>query len=469
MIVRLQQLLRRKFVQDTLVLQIGSAIRVGVNFVSSVLIARLMGPSSYGEWALTASFFAIWQSLNLTGVGPSTLTRLSAAVGGRDEQEALNLLAFYIRVMLLWALPCILLMTVVGIPLASWLYTREVTLFGGAVISQPDAQVGVMAALYAWVLIPDGFYNMVVVALQSRRAMSMVALLLDVNAVILGVCVVGALLISPTLPGMVVGRLIYSLLSMLVGLWLYGREREQGTFSYPSLRAILAHSRRVALRPYWRFGVVIALDRNAANLFIQVPVQLVGIFTGVESAGYLQLALRAVQLPNNLTSAIFDNMQAVVPQAVGRGDYARLWRNFNRVLLALTGGASAFYLLAAALVLLFGHIIVPLLYGDDWLPALPLLAVIMVFGAVTTVGGVFGPLYRALELVRGAMLLKLLVLAVGLLPGIWLVMEAGALGGAWLINALFAASVLLTAVLTLPVLRQRKDIKPQTHEVPEGG
>ncbi len=456
MTARLQQLLRRKFVQDTLVLQIGSIIRVGLNFVSSVLIARLMGPASYGEWALTASFFAIWQSFNLTGIGPSTLTRLSAAVGARDNGEALNLLAFYVRVMLMWALPCIAFMTLVGIPLASRLYTQEFALFGGVTIAQPDSRIGIMAALYAWVLLPDGFYNMIVIALQSRREMRLVALLMDANALILAICVVGALVISPTLAGMVAGRLAYSFVSMLLALWLYARVRPGGQFPLPPMGAILAHARRVALRPYWRFGVVIALDRNVANLFIQLPVQLVGIFAGTEAAGYLQLALRAVQLPNNLTSALFDNLQAVVPQAVGRGDYARLWRSFNRVLLILIGGSAIFYAVTALLVLALGDVIVPLVYGADWLPALPLLAVIMVFGAVTTVGGIFGPLYRALEQVRGALLLKLLVLVVGLLPGVWLVSEWGALGGAWLINGLFAASVFLTGLLTLPALRERR-------------
>ena len=278
-----------------------------------------------------------------------------------------------------------------GVPLASRLYTQEFALPGGVTMTQPDSRIGVMAALYAWVLIPDGFYNMIVIALQSRREMRLVALLMDVNALILAVCVVGALVISPTLGGMVAGRLAYSFASMLLALWLYARAREGGSFPFPPMGAILAHARRVALRPYWRFGVVIALDRSVSNLFIQVPVQLVGIFTGTEAAGYLQLALRAAQLTNHLTSALFDNLQAVVPQAVGRGDYARLWRSFNRVLLILIAGAAVFYAVTALAVLAFGDVIVPLLYGADWLPALPLLAVIMVFGAVAIALGLIKP------------------------------------------------------------------------------
>ncbi len=459
MIDRLRQLLRRKFVQDTLALQIGSVVKVAVNFVSSVLIARLMGPTAYGEWALTASYFAIWQSFNLTGIGPSTMTRLSAAVGANDSDEALNLLAFYVRVVLMWAIPCILLMTFIGIPLASRLYTESISPFAlgtfPETFNQPHSIIGIMAAVYAWVLIPDGLYNLVITALQSRREMRTIAILQDINAVILALSVIIALIISPTLPSMVFGRLAYSIISMVIALYVYARERKSHKFVYPPIKRVITHVRHVPVRPYWRFGFAIALDRNVANLFFQMPMQLMGIFVGTEAAGYLQLALRAIQLPNNLTSAIFDNMQAVIPEYVGRGNYRALLRNFNRALLVLVAGSVAFYSLTALFVVSIGPWIVPLLYGSEWLPALPYIGALCLFGAVTTVGGIFGPLYRALNLVTPAMFAKLLVLIVGIVPGIWLVEQASGLGGAWLISLLFTASVLLTALITLPVLRQR--------------
>ena len=451
--------------QDTIVLQIGSAIRVGVNFLASIAIARLMGPTAYGEWALVSSFFVIWQSFNLTGVVASTLTRLSAAVGAGDEQEALNLLAFYVRITLTWALPCITLMVIIGIPLASYLYTTDVTLLSPAsfavTLTRPDPLIGIMAAIYALILITEGFYNMAVTALQSRREMRLVALLLDVNALMLAVCVIGVLLISPTMPGMVFGRMLYSLTTMLIALGLYSRQRARGQFTYPKLTVILSHARRVPVRPYWRFGFAIALDRGVANFFTQIPMQLVGIYGGKEAAGYLQLGLRAIQLPNNLTSAIFDNMQAVIPQAIGRQDYARLWRNFLRVLLVLIAGSIGVYALVALVIVVAGPFLVQLLYGSDWIPALPMISALTVFGAITTVGGVFGPLYRSLMMVRAAIVVKVAALLLALLPGVWLVTENAALGGAWFINLVFALSVGLTAAVTLPALRRLAITQPQ--------
>ena len=144
-------------------------------------------------------------------------------------------------------------------------------------------------------------------------------------------------------------------------------------------------------------------------------------------------------------------MQAVVPQAVGRGDYARLWRNFRRVLLALLAGGILVY---SALLLAAPLVMVPL-FGEKWRPVLPLIPALAVFGLATTLGGIFGPLYRALDLVARMVWMRALLLLLILPPGAWLVSATGANGGIWIINALYLVSIALTALLTLPTLRQR--------------
>jgi O-antigen/teichoic acid export membrane protein len=458
-VVAFRRFLQRKFVRDALALQVSKLFSVGISFVSSVVIARLMGPSAYGEWALVASFVAIWQSFNLTGIGPSTVTRLSAAVGAQDADESLNLMAFYIKIAALWGITCFTFLALFGTPLASRLYSHEVTLLSLPLLpvtfTIPEPLIGTLAAIYTLVLIPDAIYNLVVIALQSRRSMRIAAVLENVNLIMLAVCVVAALIINPTAIGMLAGRLIYSYTTAFLSLWLYRRERTTGILPYPAFNAIIARARTVPIRPYWRFGFAIALDKNISNFFVQMPLQLVGILAGKEAAGYLQLAFRAMQLPNTLTSAIFDNMQTVVPQAIGRRDYANLWGNFNRVIGVLAVGAVGFYGLLVILILMIGAPVAAFLYGNDWLPAVPLLPVLAVYGAVTMVGGVFGPLYRALRLMRAAILVKIVALIIGIVVAIVLIQQMNALGGAWTVSITFTLSILLTALVTLPVLRQR--------------
>jgi hypothetical protein len=122
-------------------------------------------------------------------------------------------------------------------------------------------------------------------------------------------------------------------------------------------------------------------------------------------------------------------------------------------------------------------LVIPPLLGTRWLPAIAPLAALTLYGAVTTVGGVFGPLYRAFNLMKRMIAARavtlLLVLPVGALLlmrtaaapeffGLGLLMpynpaaaNGGALFGALMIDAVYVLSVALTAALTLPELRKK--------------
>ncbi|MCA9908990.1 MAG: hypothetical protein KC519_10120, partial [Anaerolineae bacterium] len=166
--------------------------------------------------------------------------------------------------------------------------------------------------------------------------------------------------------------------------------------------------------------------------------------------------------------------QAVVPQMVGRQEFGRLRRAFPRVLLVLgVGGICAYGVFA----LLAGEVIPPIL-GDQWAPAIPAVTALAVMGIVTTLGGVFGPLYRALNIMWRIISIKVVSLALGLPVGYWLISQWGAGGspttmitmqpysaliesyaarnGAWTINLIFLISVLLTAIVALRELWRRR-------------
>jgi O-antigen/teichoic acid export membrane protein len=441
---RLAALLRRKFVRDTLALQIGKVGITALTFLSSVLVWRLLGAEQYGVWALAQSFFTISQSLNLTGLVTSVGTQLPMAVGARDPQEILNLLAVYIKVAVIWALGLLAFLVVAGAPIARLVYAD-------------DGRVGVLAAGLALTILPDMIYNLILTTLQSQRSMRTLAVLQNINQLVLLVCTVVALLVSPLPESLVIGRIVYSALTMLLALAVYAGLRNSYAVPYPAFSAVYRRALRISPRPYIGFGFLNAVDKHIANLYTELPLQLVGIYAGKTAAGYLELAFKALTLPSLFTSAVFDNMQAVVPQAVGRRDFAGLRRNFGRVLRVMILGAVVFYAGFALVV----PSIVPILFGAEATPAIPVIMALAVFGGVTMVGGLFGPLYRALNLMRPAVAIKALCMIVIMLPGYWLMRQAapaeqpGALAGAWLMNGLFWLSTLLTAWITLRALNRR--------------
>jgi O-antigen/teichoic acid export membrane protein len=446
MIERLRAFFQRKFVRDTLALQVGKLGTTAMTLVVSVLVVRLLRPEAYGTWALANSLLTIWQVLNLTGVAISTNTRLALAVGARDELEILNLCAFYVKVMLVWAVFSFVGLALLGPLLAEQLYS------GGQV-------VGTLAAGLALTILPDALYNLVLIALQTQRSMRAFSLLQNANQFVLLVCTVAALLLRPTPAGLLVSRVCYSLITMLMALIYYQRVCATFAVRYPAPRSILSRVPAVSVGPYWRFGVMNALDKNVASLFTELPLQLVGILAGKAAAGYLELGFKAMTISALLTSAVFDNLQAVVPQAIGRGDYARLQQNFLRLVAAMTGAAAAFYALFALLAPLF----VPLIYGEELVPAVVVIQVLAVYGAVTLIGGIFGPLYRALGLMLSALLVKIVTLLLVLFVTLRLQHPVWtAVNGAWLVNGLYVMSVVLTMSVVLPALRRRAQTEKQS-------
>ncbi|MCB9450308.1 MAG: oligosaccharide flippase family protein [Anaerolineaceae bacterium] len=456
MLQRFRHLLQRKFVQDTLVLQ---ASRIGITLlgmITWVIVPVVMGSEHYGAWGLVQSFLATWQALDLTGLSTSTSVLLATAVGAKDTGEIQTLMAVFVKVSLAWAVLSISVLGLAGPLLAGRLYAHPTYL----IMTNPLAyrmgdtsggEIGVLAALLALSLLFDPFYNLVLMLFRSRRAMRTVAIIQNVNQGVLSACLVTAALINPTPAALVIARLVYSAVTMVLALAVYTRLRLQGDVPFPPIQAVLAQVWNAPYRRYWRFGTANAIDKNLADLYIQIPIQMTGILAGNAAVGYVQLALRGIQQTGLFTSAIFENMQAVVPQAVGRGDYARLWRNFSRVLLVLLVGGAAFYLGVA----LFAPLIVVPLFGDEWQPTIPLIGALAVYGSMTMVGGIFGPLYRAFHIMQRMIVVKVVSLALLLPVGLLLITVLGALGGVWMINGLFTLSVILTAATTLPELRRR--------------
>jgi O-antigen/teichoic acid export membrane protein len=443
----IRRLLARKAVRDTLLLQIGKLIAAGLGVVTALTLYRVLGPAAFGVYRLAESLVGTFWTLDLTGIGISTTTRLAAAVGAGDRDEILDLLAAHVKVAAL---------TAAGIA------ALTLALGGAAAAAQGEA-AGQIAALAGWLAlgkIADALYLVPYGALQSRRSMGAFASLQALNQAALALCLIGAALVSPTAESLVAGRLTYSVGTLALAWGVYAHFRARGEAApFPPIGAILRRALRFSLHDYRRrylgYGVLIALDKNLSNLFIQIPMQVTGAVGGTAAAGFLDLALRAINYAGVITSALFDNLTAIIPQAVGRRDYAQLWHDFVRIVIGLAaGGALVFGTAAFAAPLL-----IPLLVGDAWRPAIPALTALAVYGVVTTAGGVFGPLYRALNLLGRAIAAKMIaVLVIGAAAAALFSVDddstAASVIGAWLINGFYVVSVGLTAWFALRALRR---------------
>lgn len=460
---RARALLGRKFVQDVIALQLGRFAATGVGLLSTLVVTRAIGPAGYGVYGLAGSIFSLFAIINISGAGQSTQTRLPKAIATGDAAEALDVMAYHLQSSLAFTL---------GIAALMLLFAP-----GYAATTQGSASIGWLAALLAFTGPADATVTLVNAALQSKRQMRALSSLSTASQVILSLAMITLALLSGSPEALIAARLIHSYTILTVALVLYGRLRRQGEMTLPTMRAVLARSLRVSPRPYWRFGVANAFDRNLASFMIQFPLQLVGMAGGEQAAGYLALGLRGYAQVAVFTSALFDAMQAVVPRAVARHEYGKLWDALWRAVLALAGGSLLVY---GAMALAAPFVIAPL-FGHEWIPAIPAIILLAWYGALTTTGGVFGPVYRSLGMMRSAVIAKLAAMALVLPLGVLLLQgfavpdlsgyaglarlpaglatmgqaSAAAAAGALIVNAVFTVSVGAMAVIVMRAVYRR--------------
>ncbi len=458
---RFQALRRRlmgsRFVRDAFALQVGKLVATGMAALSYIITLRLLGPSEYGVYGLANGFLMLLYTVDFTGMGSTISTLLGIAIGKRDVPAVLDTMAAFMRI--------------------SWMVHGIILLFlwllGGAVagaLYPSGARVGLLAAVLALALPVDSLYVLITTALLARRQMRAFATLQILNQLTLTVCVITALLIHPFAESMIAARLVFSVITMLMAWSIYARRRLDTDLEFPPLMRVFGAMRRVRLRPYLGVGFANAVDKSLGNLMLYLPQQLVGVLAGERAAGYLISATNGVNNLSLLTGALFDTMRAVVPQRVGARDYQGLWRVMGRVLVALAIGSAGVY----GGLALFAPLFVPPLLGETWRNIIPVLSVAAIFGAISTVGGVFGPLYRALNRIWGAVVNKLIAFSIVLPVGFVVLgrisdsvsasdtadmMRSAALTGAWMIVVVYGVSVGLTAWMSLRALYQaRSDV-----------
>lgn len=462
---QIQRILSIKFVRDTITLQAGKMVLTVISVGAGILLLRGLGKDQYGLWSTMMTMFGLLLFFNLTGVDQSTLTRLSESLSAGNRELTCNLMGFYVQVTLGFAV-----------------IASTIAFLGGpafAEASYANRSVGELMAVYTLILFPLPIYSLMLLVLQSRRSMQAYTLLENGGVVIDALLIVGVVITQTGAAGLVVAYLGSALIKAAASVWAYRDIQRRRREELPSIREILTAARTNSPRPYWRFGFALAIDKNLANLFILLPQQLVGMAHGPAAVGFLKLALSALGKPAVIFTGILTNLAAHIPANVGRGEYAQLEVNMRKVVLVVIPGALAIF---GAFALL-APIAVPII-GEEYTPVIPLIRVLCIYAVITGVGGMFGPLYRSLRLMRPILAAKVAALALSALPALWLIQQPfeamigadalnrlghglavlpplwladnfAALGGAWAINLIYALSVGLTIAITWPVMRRR--------------
>ena len=176
-------------------------------------------------------------------------------------------------------------------------------------------------------------------------------------------------------------------------------------------------------RQFLRFGLTTGLGNFISILLVQVDNFILGTLAGTTTLGYYDRAYRIAQWPSTLLIPLVGRA-AVFTYNQLRDDQARLRRSVTMVLWT-----SANLAIPIALALFFSAPeLVPLLFGAQWMPAVPLLRLLLAVSVLRPIWENAWAILVGLGLPRRVVELSLFQLAVLVVAGVlltWLFSAAG--------------------------------------------
>ena len=412
----------------------GSLGLSAISFVASVLLARTLGPASYGAYTLVMSAGTTIGLLRRLGQDYFATTQLAEAHSVGDRRKSRDALVFYVFM----SVATSVVVLPPAILLAPWLGEL---FFGDADLTAPLRLYLVQGF---WAVIP----GWTVIALQASRRMGQLVMLENISSLATAILPVSFALAGFGLLGVFTGQVIASLLAVGIGYILYQRLVVHDPL-FPSVRELLAGTVRpgIPLWPPTRFGLSIAFDKNLVSLYNLLPILLLARFVPDEDVGQLRVALSYMVIPSVLLTPISRLLMVDIPRLRVTAP-ERVRPAFLRLTL-LGWAASAGLAVPFAAV---AWLTIPLLYGDGYAGAVPLTFALLLDAATLGLGIAAGPIFRTYDRTDLPIRTSIVILLLGLPTTYLLAQSWGPLGAALAYGAMILASRLVSYVQCLRII-----------------
>jgi len=300
-------------------------------------------------------------------------------------------------------------------------------LYGDAVLGWYALTVLAAAAVSTLLLVP------VQLALQLFGRIRSLSVLTLVDQGVRQGFVVSLVLLGAGVLGASAGNLAGALAVMAVAA-LFWRSLTHADAALPSLRDLWLRTPDDGRRHIGPTLWVLA-DRNLAMLYGAAPIAVAGLFLATAEVSYFKVALGWVTLALSLLGPVSTLLNTELAR-IQVQQPERLRRQFVRVTLLALAASMALTLAAAAVAgPVFG-----LLYGQAYLPAVPLVYWLMPFGGLFGLGVALGPMWRALDRVRVSIVINLLVLGAGIPLGVLALRHWGTYGAVVMVTVWYTVS-----------------------------
>ncbi len=424
---------RHSFVKNVATLQAGSFGGTIIQAVVGILLARLLQPKLLGVYSLAFGLAATTSLIIGMGIQEAVSSLLGKAYAQKDEAEVKNLLGFMFKITFFASL--IVLVFSVFLPnIADKLYGNSIIGFYAAIVA-----IAVILSSFFFTLSYSAFQvtgrirslsHLIIIDQSLRSGMSLVL-------VIAGFGVLGA----------VSGHLIGALIIFISSALLFKNLRMKDSV-FPGLRQLIASVKSVSIKKYFGFTFWVALDRNMGNLYMALPVILTGIYVTASEVSFFRLAFGYVNLALSLLGPISVLLNVEFPK-LQIGNREKLAENFKKVSL-YSLGLSVLLTVVAVIV---SPIAFKILYGKNFLPSVPYVAGLIVYGALYGIGIGLGPMWRAINSVKVSIVINLIILGAGIPLGLWLIKNYGLWGSVAMVTIWFITSHFISFTYLLRKLK----------------
>jgi O-antigen/teichoic acid export membrane protein len=325
------------FVGNVAKMMSGKTVAAGIAFVTMPIVSRLFEP---GDFGVAASFLSIVGILS----NVSSLRYEGALVLPKEEDEALTLLAFAYRVLLVFLIAMLVVLVVYTWSGATW-------------------QVLELLGVWKW-LLPLGVLLTTALHIQGswlirQKKFGVAAVSLVVgNSTTSGARIAAGIAAGSTVPGLIGGNLFGMFCRLLV----------QKTASIEGLRATFSHIdwqrlKEVAQR-YSDFPKLNAPAAFVSSLGKSLPILLLGVMFTPSVAGLYAMADRLTRAPIGIVAA---SMRGVFLQKAA--EIKKAGRSLLKAYVLGTGGLAFLGLIPFGCIWFFGQPLLTWLLGAQWLEA----------------------------------------------------------------------------------------------------
>jgi len=336
MIAAFKKITDSGFVRNVATVATGTAAAQAITLAFAPVITRLYGPEAFGLQGLFASLLGLCATLAALGYP-------TAIVLPRRQQDAVGIAKLSIFIATAFAVLVAILLAVLGDRLLNLLNAQAL---GPLVYLLPVAMVfsAMSAVLSQWLI--------------RNRAYGITARFQVVTALLMGLAKSGVGLITPGAAALVITNVLGGLMGTLLTFWGWLRWRtadKKVTMSSPS-------KSMVALAGEYRDFPLFRTPQNFINAVSQsLPVILLTAYFGAASAGQYSIALSLLGVPAALIGgSVMSVFYPRVTEAVHNHE------NVRGLIIKATLGMMAAGCLPYLLVMAFGPLLLPVIFGDQW-------------------------------------------------------------------------------------------------------